>query len=191
MPRNRVSRTLLATLFILATAAPLLTPTDAAASQGDASVWLGAGLSNAPAVNDDPLLGTAGELGLNIDINDFWSLDFGFQSTVHFGRDFDNSSVDGFYAQHLFAGFRYNLDIFTFVPYLGMSAVAFIPGPPPDPASAVQPAVGGKLNIGVDWRFARHWSTGLRAELHLLSSSLDRFPSYNMVGWRVTYHFRL
>lgn len=191
MPHDSVSRTLLAALLVAITTATLVLPSPATASQGDASVWLGAGLSNAPAVNDGPLLGTAGELGVNIDINDFWSLDFGFQSTYHFDKAFDQATVDGFYAQHLFAGFRYNLDIFTFVPYLGMSAVAFLPGPPRDAASPTQPAVGGKLNLGIDWRFARHWSTGLRAELHLLSNSLDRFPSYNVVGWRVTYHFRL
>lgn len=194
MPTRRLpSRHLSA--ILLACALPVcvwLLPRPADASQGEASVWLGSGLANANSVSDGPTLGLAAETGLRVGITDFWSLDLGVEGAYHFGYDLeDDGRVDSMFVQHIFAGFRYNLDIFVYVPYVGFTVDTFLRAPPVEPQAQQGPAIGASLNLGVDWRFARHWSAGVRAEMHLLDTELFDFPAYSTFGLNIGYHFRL
>lgn len=87
-------------------------------------------------------------------------------------------------------GVRYNLDVFTYVPYAGLGITGYIDTPLVDDGPAAT-NLGAKFIIGVDWRFDRHWSLGFKAELHALATDLGRYPIYSTVGLNVAWHFRL
>lgn len=182
---------LLGPLLVAASLVILLVPSPTEASEGEVAVWLGSGLANAPSVTDQgPQLGTSAQIGIDFGLSDFWGIDFGSQVAFHYPRDLDEGRLDSMFLQNIFAGFRYKIDIFTYVPYLSFAAVAWPRGPRANPTGPIRPAVGAKGTIGIDWRFSRHWSTGIFAELHTVNFNFSDFPNYNTVGLNISYHFR-
>jgi hypothetical protein len=164
----------------------------ARASQGEVATWLDVSLATAHDVTDaGPQLGIGTQLGALIGLSDFWGVTAGVDGAYHFPVEYDEASLRAISVQSLFAGFRYNLDIFAYVPYLGIAIGEYIQAPPIEPGAPQRPAVGPRLTLGIDWRFDRHWSVGLKADLHALSFDIASFPSYSTIGIAVGYHFRL
>ncbi len=164
----------------------LLCARPAAASEGEAQVWGQLMLANANAVGDSGQWGPGGQIGVLAGITDFWSILGGVDASYQFASgDAPSAEILG-----LFAGFRYNLDVFQYVPYLGLSFEDFPQGPP-DSTGAQGPQVGAKLSIGLDWRYSRNCSAGAMIELHAPMTHPDRFPIYSTLGANLTYHFRL
>ncbi len=181
-----------AALWGLVVLVSLASPGIARASQGDLAIWLDTSLANAHAVTDEgPQLGAGAQVGALVGISDFWGLVVGLEGAYHFPVSYDEDSLDGMSVQGLFAGFRYNLDIFAYVPYVSLAIGEYLPGPPPEPGEAQRPTVGPRLTIGVDWRFDRYWSFGVNADLHALNFSVAPFPNYSTIGVALGYHFRL
>ena len=167
-------------------------PHPAHASQGDAEVRVSLMGANAGRVsNQGPQLGFGGQAGVGFDISDFWSIDFGAEALYHPSAKPGDKPLESMVVQDVFAGFRYNLDIFVYVPYVGLSAVAYGLTPRTQRAEAQRPGVGAKLTVGLDWRFQRHWSLGAMAELHALELQFSNFPGYASIGLNLSYHFRL
>ncbi len=163
-------------------------PIQASASDGYAQLWSGLALANANGVTDNGQWGPGAQLGARVGITDFWSITGGVEGSYHFAEtedDIPSSEVLG-----LFGGFRYNLDIFQYVPYLGLSIENFILAPPDAPGES-RAGVGAKLSVGVDWRYSREWSLGGMIELHAPLTDPGDFPIYSTLGVNLAYHFRL
>jgi len=167
-------------------------PSPAHGSEGEASVWAaveGANASDTTA--EGPQFGLGAQTGVSFGISDFWTLNFGAEGAFHPAVSPGDDEIPALIVQDLFAGFRYNIDIFTYVPYVKLSAVTYTQAPRLDPVDNQRAGVGAKLTVGVDWRFERHWSLGGMAELHAVQLDFEEFPSYSTVGFRLTHHFRL
>jgi hypothetical protein len=170
----------------------LSAPAAASASDGYAQFWGGLNLANANAASDGAQWGPGAQVGARFGISDFWSIIGGVGGSYHLEtEDAPASEVLG-----LFGGFRYNLDVFQYIPYVGLSVENFIFAPPDEPDAEGQTGetrsmVGGKFSVGMDWRYSRNWSVGGMVELHAPLVDPANFPIYSTIGLNVAYHFRL
>ena len=139
--------------MLLACGTLLGVPAEADASEGEATVWTAVEGANASdTAPDDPQFGIGGQAGISFGISDFWTLTFGTEVAYHPSISPDDEQISSLTVHNLFGGFRYNLDIFTYVPYAKLSAVTYTAAPLLDVGSQ-RPTVGAKLTVGVDWRF--------------------------------------
>lgn len=177
--------------LLLSAGALLLSPAEAQASPGEAQVWGGAAITNANKVGTGGQWGLGLQLGALADITDFWSIFGGVDTGHHFATSLDSDTeLPAAQILGVFAGFRYNLDLFKYVPYVALSIENYIATPPIDPGESV-PNVGAKLSVGMDWRFDRHYSLGALIELHTTIEDIADLPIYSTLGANFTYHFRL
>jgi len=178
------------TVFALLSA---LRAAPAEASDGYAQTWAGLMLANANDATPDGQWGAGIQLGFLAGITDFWSIVGGVETSYHLATSIDGDppiDVPATQVLGLFAGFRYNVDIFKYVPYVGLAIENFPLGPRPPEASAAA-RIGAKLSVGLDWRFERDYSFGALIELHSALDAPDEFPMYSTVGVNFSYHFRL
>lgn len=174
----------------LAFASLLMLPTPAHASEGYAQLWSQLMVANANAAGDSGQWGPGMQLGVGAGITDFWSVAGGVEGSYHFAQTDEDAEVPAAQIWGFFGGFRYNLDVFQYVPYVGLSLENFV-SRPPNIDGAGGAALGGKLTIGLDWRYARHWSVGGMVELHAPLADPGNFPIYSTLGVNWAYHFRL
>lgn len=170
-----------------------LRPAPAHASDGYAQTWAGLMLANANDATADGQWGAGVQLGFLAGITDFWSIVGGVETSYHLATSIDGDppvDVPAIQVLGLFAGFRYNLDIFKYVPYVGLAIENFPLGPRP-PDAATTSRIGAKLSVGLDWRVTRAYSFGALIELHAALDAPDEFPAYSTVGLNFSYHFRL
>lgn len=168
----------------LAAFAVFATPSDAAA---ETSLWAAGHLANLTTLRRGGVLGPGGQVGVNVGISDFFALTADVGGSYHLANAKDE--IPATRVLSLSAGLRYNFDVFKYVPYAGLAATGYIDAPRVD-SSIARANAGGKLFLGVDWRFQRHWSVGFRGELHSLLTDLSRFPVYTLVGLSAAYYFR-
>ena len=157
-----------------------------AAAEG--SVWTAAHLANLTTLRRGGVLGPGGQLGLDVGLGQFFAVTTDFTFSHHFANKEDEIPADR--VMGLSAGLRYNFDVFKYVPFGGLSVTGYLDTPLVD-ESVTQVNAGAKLFLGIQWRFSRFWSTGIRGELHALFSDLNRFPIYTLAGVTFGYHFRL
>lgn len=154
----------------------------------DGSVWVAGHLANLTTLRQGGVLGPGAQLGADLELSQFFALTVDAAASHHFANEAEEIPPDRVLSGSL--GLRYNFDVFKYVPYAGIAGTGYLDTPltamPSTRANA-----GGKLFLGVDWRFHRYWSTGFRGELHALLTAVDTFPVYTLVGFRVAYHFRL
>jgi len=180
------------TVAVLAAMLLLLTARPAEGSKDWLSLHGGGLLANANGASDaGAQFGVAGRGSALIGISDFWGIEIGGGTAYHFSAKPSDDQLSPLDVQHIFAGFRYNIDVFQYVPYLQLAGAAYLPGPPAAPDAPPRSTVGAILTVGVDWRFDRHWSFGALADLHAVSLNFGGFPNYTTVGLNVGYHFRL
>jgi hypothetical protein len=168
----------------LAVFAALSFPTAAFA---DGRVWAAGHLANLTTLRRGGVLGPGAELGLGVDLSEFFALSADVTASHHFPNEEDEIPGDRVLGASL--GIRYNLDVFKYVPYVGVSATGYLDAPLVDDAE-VGANAGAKLFLGIDWRFHRHWSVGFHGELHALLAGTSEFPVYTLVGLSGAYHFR-
>jgi len=125
------------------------------------------------------------------DISEFWGLEMGGGTVHHPSARPGDRRLPSMTLNHFYSGFRYNIDVFQYIPYAQVSGVAHLPGPPPSPGEPSRARVGFMLSVGVDWRFDRSWSVGVAADLHSVSFQFGNFPNYTALGLQLGYHFRL
>jgi hypothetical protein len=73
---------------------------------------------------------------------------------------------------------------------VGLGIENYVLGPPDEPGES-GPRVGGKLTVGVDWRYDRNYSLGAMIEIHTAFDDPGDFPIYSTLGLNWSYHFRL
>lgn len=181
----RPARHCFAVVAALLCASALSWPAEARA---DGQLYLGPVAANLNTLGDGGLWGLGGRFGGQLSMGDFWGVFADVAGSYHFENTDEELPAD--VVSVLSAGLRYNLDIFAYVPYIGLGATAYLDAPLVDGESA-QANAGAKFLLGVDWRYDRFWSLGFAAEIHALLTDLDRYPVYSQVGAYLGYHFRL
>ncbi|AWV89375.1 outer membrane protein with beta-barrel domain [Bradymonas sediminis] len=173
--------------------AMLLRPAPAQASEGYAQTWGGLMLANSNDSKPGGQWGAGAQFGFAAGITDFWSIVGGVETSYHLATTSDDDppeDIPGMQVLGLFAGFRYNVDIFKYVPYVGLAIENFPLGPRP-PSATTASRIGAKLSVGLDWRVNRDYSFGALVELHSALDAPADFPIYSTVGVNLSYHFRL
>lgn len=159
-----------------------------ATASADGRLWLEADAANLNTVGEGGLWGPGLQVGAQLGLTEFWAVFADLGSSYHF-EDTEAELPDDLVTQ-LSAGIRYNLDVFTYVPYAGFGVTGYLDTPIVDDGPA-NTNLGAKFVLGVDWRWDRYWSLGFKAALHALATDLDRYPVYSTVGANISWHFRL
>lgn len=187
------SQTGLMVLSGLVLSASALWAPPAQASEGYAEAWGALLGGNANRVGPNGQWGLGTQLGARAGINDFWSIVGGVDLAWQLATTIDADppiDVPATAMLGFFGGFRYNLDMFTYVPYVGLALENYVQAPG-DQQGESGPNLGAKLTIGLDWRFAREYSFGALIELHTALDDPAAFPIYSSAGLSFGYHFRL
>ena len=158
----------------------------------EAEVWAGGAAAN---LSDFEVgaWGVGGQVGAQWQFDDFWSVFADYTLSYHFEREASEPEAEPIPADVVNAlgiGFRYNLDVFTYVPYFGLAAMGYLDSPRVADES-LNANAGAKFVLGVDYRWDRAWSLGLVGEIHALVSDLRRYPIYTVFSVNIGYHFRL
>ncbi len=162
------------------------TPRTASAFGDSGQLWIGPSLGNLNSLQGGSNWGVGFQIGAQLNINDFWRMVGGLEGSYHFSdeaREVSAHTVTG-----AFLGARYALDIFQYVPYLGLALTAYPTRPPAEPTDSGF-AAGAKLTVGVDWRVNRTWSLGALADLHMVLTDPSAFPVYSIINLNLSYHF--
>jgi hypothetical protein len=163
-------------------------PADASASKGYARTWAGVMGANVNTASERGQWGPGLELGFGAGITDFWSVIATAQGSYHLALE--DEGIDAAPVAALGAGFRYNLDVFKYVPYLGLAVNTFVVKPAPGDG-ALRGDVSLRGTIGCDWRYDRNWSVGVKVDIHSPLTAPGNFPIYSTAGINLAYHFRL
>lgn len=178
-------------------AAVLLTvavASDAEAFGSEGQLWAGAGAANLhhPAPTAFGWWGPSLQLGAVVHAGEFLRITADMHGSHHFETEGDDEDevLDAQSVAGVSLGARYALDVFTYVPYVGLAA-AFHPLAPPS-----QGVPGGewfslRATIGLDYRRSREWSVGAAADVHAPMSQPGDFPHYSSIRVHVGWHFRL
>lgn len=161
-------------------------PRTASALGDSGQLWFGPSFGNLNKLQGGSNWGVGFQIGAQLNINDFWRLVGGLEGSYHFSDD--EREVSAHTVTGAFLGARYALDIFQYVPYLGLAVTAYPTRPPAEPTDSGF-AAGAKLTIGVDWRLNRDWSLGALADLHMVLTDPSDFPVYSTVNLNLSYHF--
>jgi hypothetical protein len=163
-------------------------PSSAEASKGYARTWVGVLGANVNTASERGQWGPGLELGFGAGITDFWSIIATAQGSYHLALE--DEGLDAAPVSSVAAGFRYNLDIFKYVPYLGLAVNTFVVKPSQRDGT-LRGDVSLRGTVGCDWRYDRNWSIGLKIDLHTPLTASGTFPIYSAVGLNLAYHFRL
>lgn len=177
-------------LFTFALTLFAMTPF-AFALQGQTSVGVGAANTAQIAPTAFGFWGPSLRVGGALHLGEFLRVTLDGQYSFHRGvLDAEISEgIDTFHVAALAIGLRYDLDIITYVPYLGLSFVAY-PLQVPRTPEAGEP-FGLRATIGLDYRHSRFWSWGGSVELATPLSEPGDFPLYSSLHFHLCYHFRL
>jgi len=113
-------------------------------------------------------------------LDGFWGLRGGLAHGAH------RSKGEAFDVTQTSLGVRYQLDVFTYVPWLDVSGVAFAV----DGDDAPELAGGLAFGFGFDYLLDSHWSLGFVGRYHQVFG-LERFPAYVTLGARLGYRWNL
>lgn len=186
--RNSLSQWFISlALLVLASGVVTLPCTSARAFSGEGHVYAGPSAANANALGGFGHWGPGAQLGLVLGLSDFWRFTAGLEGSYHF-EDADEE-IPSFAVLGAFIGLRYALDVFTYIPYVGLAVTTFAAGPPTSPDGGGF-ELGAKLTVGLDYRFSRFWSLGVLADLHASLTEPAEFPLYSSINLQLGYHFR-
>lgn len=153
----------------------------------ESKFWAGVHGANLNDLGSGGLWGPGAAVGGLYQFDDFWSVALDAGSSYHFENVDEELPAEWVNAFGL--SLRYNLDVFTYIPWLGLGATFYLDEPQVSDAE-MQANFGAKLALGIDWRYSRENSLGFYAEIHALGSDLNRYPIYSCVGLSWNWHFR-
>ena len=167
------------------------------AEAAEGRVAAGVGVAVVRPATELSQLGPVSQLVLGLTLGDFFTLYGGLEGGYMFGGEGPAAAEDGapmplepYLLHDLFLGLRYNLDVFTYIPFVGLALVAYGRGPTaPDGQPA--PALGAKLSVGMQYRAWRDWSVGGALELHGALPQLAELSFLGSLTLNLGYHFRL
>jgi hypothetical protein len=155
--------------------------------------WGGAGVANVnhAAPTAFGWWGPRADVGVVFQLNDFWRINADLGASHHFQRtpDEDEDPIGPHTVLSTAIGARYALDVFTYIPYLGLSFVYHPLGPPSSQSPAGDP-FSLRATLGVDYRRSRTLSYGAAIEVGAPLLSPADFPHYSGIRIHVGYHFR-
>ncbi|MFU8805060.1 MAG: hypothetical protein ACNA8W_14700 [Bradymonadaceae bacterium] len=165
--------------------------TSAEAFTGEGHAYAGPSLANANALNGWGHWGPGAQTALVLSLSDFWRLNVGLEGSFHFesAETEDEEAIPSFAVLGAFVGVRYALDVFTYVPYVGLAVTSFLAGPRTTPEGGGFD-LGAKLTIGLDYRYTRFWSFGVLADLHASFTEPTEIPVYSSINIHLARHFR-
>jgi hypothetical protein len=181
------------------TAAPLLTlallcliPASAHAGRTESRLWLGAGTAFVRAGTSDVQWGPAGQLGFQITLTELWSLqlalDTAYPLSTTVGEGDDAVTLPAAPLVGGSVGVIYNLDVFTYIPFIGLAMTGWAAAPPID-RDTRGPDLGLKLSIGMLWRPERDWSLGAVVDLHTSLLAISDFSLASTATLQASYHW--
>jgi hypothetical protein len=80
-------------------------------------------------------------------------------------------------------GAVFDLDVFHYVPWAGITANSYFSQ---GPMHGDSPEFGVSLELGFDRLLDRHWAIGFASQFHQVFSN-ERFPAYMLLGIRIIY----
>lgn len=145
-------------------------------------------LANLNDLGAEGLWGVGGQVGVEWAFSDYWAVIGDAGASYHFEDAERELSAQVVSAAAL--GLRYNIDVFTYVPWVSVSAVGYHNAPLLEGAESAV-AAGARVSFGVDYRIDRHWAIGVFADLHAPFSDLQRYPIYSNVGVNAAWIIRI
>ena len=108
-----------------------------------------------------------------------------FHIRTRYGLSEHRSKGDAFTVHQVAVGGVFDLDVFHYVPWAGLSAVAYMGSGGP---ASESPAYGMSFDVGFDRLLDPHWAIGFAGEFHQVFGE-ERFPAYMLLGVRISYRF--
>ncbi len=190
-PRGHLSAAA-AALALSAAIAVTLAPADAHArltSRG----WVGVDAAFLSPSSPTVQPGVAGELGIELSFDDFWSVVASTGLAYHLGRDpedEDEDAIPPLVISDVTLGARYAFDVIQYVPHVGVGLV-YYPLGTTDVPNGRTASLGVELEVGLAWRIDREWSLGGRIALQSSTAEVgDGFSLYAAAGLHLGYHWR-
>lgn len=145
-------------------------------------------LANLNDLGAEGLWGLGGLVGVEWAFSDYWAAVLDVGASYHFASE--EREIPAQLVSALGVGLRYNIDVFTYVPWVAVSAVGYYHAPLLEDSNN-QVAAGARVSFGVDYRLDRHWAVGVFADLHAPFTDLQRYPIYSNVGVTLAWIVRL
>lgn len=166
-----------------------LMSTNAWAGRTESRVWTGLGVNSARPGTAQHQLGVGSQFGFTLTLTEFLSLSTGLDAAFHFAQDNDTQDpLPSLIVSDVFLGVQYNLDVFTYIPYVGLGLVGYFNAPPTQ-EDAAGPDLGVKLALGMMYRPGREWSVGGSIDLHSSLTAIGDFALYTLFNVHVSYHW--
>lgn len=134
------------------------------------------------------LWGLGGQIGAEWAFSDYWAAVVDGGASYHF--ESTEREIPAQLVSAVALGLRYNIDVFTYVPWVSVSAVGYHNAPLLEDTEN-QVAGGARVSFGVDYRVDRHWAVGVFADIHAPFTDLQRYPIYSNVGVSLAWIVRL
>lgn len=117
------------------------------------------------------------EVGSNL------SLGSALQLRAKYGLAEFRSKGEAFTTHVAGLGAVFDLDVFHYVPWAGITANRYFGD---GPVSGADNNLGVSLELGFDRLLDRHWAIGFASQFHQVFSK-ERFPAYMLLGVRIIY----
>lgn len=153
---------------------------DAAWALDDPQVRVEVDTGYACFADDRRFHGLFGGLEAMYAFNGFWALRGGVAHGEH------RSKGEAFGVTQATFGARYQLDVFTYVPWIDVSAASYVAGGTDSRDLSGGVAVG----FGFDYLLDPTWSLGFAGRYHQVFGN-ERFPAYVTLGARLGYRWTL
>lgn len=134
------------------------------------------------------LWGLGAQVGFEWAFSDFWAVVVDGTGSYHFADD--EREIPAQLVSSAALGLRYNIDIFTYVPWVSVSGVGYLNSPMLED-STQDVAVGARIGFGVDYRIDRDMAVGVFADIHAPFSDIQNYPIYSNIGFNFAWIFRL
>ncbi|MEZ4460457.1 MAG: hypothetical protein R3E66_12185 [bacterium] len=159
---------------------------DAAAAEG--RLRLAPTFADLNGLGAEGLWGLGGQAGFEWGFADYWAAVVDATGSYHFADD--EREIPAQLVTAVALGLRYNIDIFTYVPWISVSGVSYFNQPLVEGLESNVNA-GARVGFGVDYRMDRDFAVGVFGELHAPFSDIQNYPIYSNVGINVAWIFRL
>lgn len=184
---------LFAALFQALLLIGFLTPAATSALPLEGQGWVGPGAANvhhaAPTLTG--WWGPSLAAGAMIHLSDYWRVTLDAGASHHFTRvvEEDEDPIGPHTVVSTGLGIRYAFDVFTYVPYAGLS-ILFHPLPPPTSQQVPGDLFSARATIGLDYRLNRQRTIGVAVELAAPLTQPQDLPNYSGLRVYMAFHFQ-